>query len=74
MRVGEGGGKYYSITFDVVVKFGLTELQAQLRWWEEVGSKLFFWFKNFIIFFLLKGAERWCVLKFFFCFTCNSSL
>jgi hypothetical protein len=39
MRVGEGGGKYYSITFDVVVKFGLTELQAQLRWWEEGAER-----------------------------------
>ena len=31
------GGKYHAITFDVVMNFGLTELQAQLRWREEVN-------------------------------------
>ena len=35
------GGKYHSVTFDVVIKFGLTELQAQLRWREEVNFRRF---------------------------------
>jgi len=28
------GNTYYSVDYDVILNFGLTELQAQLRWWE----------------------------------------
>ena len=33
-----GGGVYYSLSFEVVLLFGLTEIQAQLRWSEEVST------------------------------------
>lgn len=34
-RRNSKGEVYYIVTFDIVMKFGLTELQAQLRWLEE---------------------------------------
>jgi hypothetical protein len=33
------GRVYYSLNFEVVILFGLTEIQAQLRWSERVISK-----------------------------------
>jgi hypothetical protein len=33
----KNGSTYYRVDFDVVLNFGLTELQAQLRWREEVS-------------------------------------
>jgi len=34
------GETYYVVTFDVVMNFGLTELQGQLRWLERVSDPL----------------------------------
>jgi len=48
-RLKANGEKYYSISFDVVMKFGLTELQAHLRWMEEVKETLFFLIKSLIL-------------------------
>jgi len=33
------GETYYIVTFDIVMNFGLTELQAQLRWLENVSRQ-----------------------------------
>ncbi|KAL1703608.1 hypothetical protein EV121DRAFT_207515 [Schizophyllum commune] len=37
-----GGLRYYEWSFDVILLFGLTELTAQLRWYENVSLQLFF--------------------------------
>ncbi len=37
METGRGGQRYYTIKFDVVLLFGLTELKAQLQWVENVS-------------------------------------
>jgi hypothetical protein len=37
------GGTFYTMYYDLVLVFGLTELQAQMRWFENVGvPSLFF--------------------------------
>jgi hypothetical protein len=33
------GSTYYSVDYDVILNFGLTELQAQLRWWESGAER-----------------------------------
>ncbi|KAK0196216.1 hypothetical protein F5146DRAFT_319918 [Armillaria mellea] len=40
VETGRGGQRYYSIKFDVVLLFGLTELKAQLQWVEDVSHLL----------------------------------
>ena len=35
------GNMYYTVKYGLVLKLGLTELQAQLRWFEAVGILLF---------------------------------
>lgn len=35
------GSKYYSLTYDIVLLFGLTELKAQIAWIENVGFTFF---------------------------------
>ena len=42
VRTGPGGLRYYRWTFDVILLFGLTELTAQLRWYENVSHLPFF--------------------------------
>ena len=38
-----GNGIYYSVDFDVILLFGMTELQAQVAWTENVsGSNMLF--------------------------------
>jgi hypothetical protein len=32
------GTTYFTLDYDVVLNFGLSELQAQLRWWEGVST------------------------------------
>lgn len=39
METGRGGQRYYTIKFDVVLLFGLTELKAQLQWVENGETK-----------------------------------
>jgi uncharacterized protein (DUF885 family) len=36
-KPASAGGKYYTIDYDVILIFGLTELQAQVRWFEGVS-------------------------------------
>ncbi|KAF9523663.1 hypothetical protein CPB83DRAFT_862441 [Crepidotus variabilis] len=33
-QTSPSGKTYYCVTFEVVILFGLTELQAQMKWWE----------------------------------------
>jgi len=37
-----GEGVYYRINYDIVLLFGLTELQAMVAWEENVGPSLFY--------------------------------
>ena len=37
-RRNPAGNMYYTIQYDLVLVFGLTEFQAQVRWFEHVGS------------------------------------
>jgi len=35
---GKAGKKYYTIEYELVLIFGLTEFQAQVQWLEHVGG------------------------------------
>ena len=37
-RIDGTGEKYYRVNYDVILLFGLTELQAQVAWEEDVRS------------------------------------
>lgn len=65
----EDGTTYYSVDYDVVLNFGLTELQAQLRWWENVSTpptSTCYTQGNDLLLRLLQGVERRCVLRIYF--------
>ena len=36
------GVRYYTLTYDIILLFGLTELKAQIAWMENVGDR-FLW-------------------------------
>ena len=36
-----GNGVYYSVDFEVILLFGMTELQAQIAWKENVSRSLY---------------------------------
>jgi len=49
-RKVSGRGMYYSVNFDIVLLFGLTELQAMVTWKEKVSPFLYYWVIASILF------------------------
>jgi hypothetical protein len=52
-RQNSAGKTYYSVDYDVVLSFGLTELKAQVAWFNEKVSCLLFYInekKNTLLF------------------------
>jgi hypothetical protein len=49
MGIGAHGRQYWSLTFDVCIRFGGTELQAYLEWEENVSHFLFITYLGLIL-------------------------
>jgi len=51
-RKSSGKGTYYCLEYDIILLFGLTELEAMVAWKEEVGPLLVLFltslFRNFL--------------------------
>ena len=52
-----GGGTYYCLEYDVILLFGLTELEAMVAWKEEVGPFLVL-FHTSLLTKCCQGVER----------------
>jgi hypothetical protein len=75
-RRSSGAGRpYYSIHYDVIVLFGLTELKAQIAWQEQVRSPIHLQVLRLtLISYLAKGQEKRCVLLFWGVMKCELML